>query len=129
VGRKIYSITNEYLKKLADNIKFVLTNSFYKIAPELIELFNQFLGNDVVNNPSWFNIFTQFTIFHKNSDIMAMEKAFLLETEGVPKYEVNSRYNMYLDYKLLLEFLNQWILEFEKVTGSVIDSVQKKHYS
>lgn len=123
-GRKIFNVTHEYVDKLIENVKFVLSNSFYKVSPDLIVLFNEFLGKGIINNPSWYNIFLNLPKFNPRQDIAKLEKAYLDESKELPKYAQNSRYNMYLDYMALLDYLNNWILKFEEITGSVIESVK-----
>ena len=115
--RKVYQVIQTTVLQLAENIRFILSNSHLKIAPELEDLFSRFLYTlGQVDN--WANGIRMVDQTRAADDgIREMIISSIKETKLPPIKKPSNVINVIIDYYDSLVFYKGWLAEYKSTVA------------
>ena len=117
VTQKNYELLYQYIKKLTEDIKFILTCNKFTQIEQLEDLFDDFIisSNDHIE---WYQNIC--LIDHNKSSIKDGIINEIKKQEATPDYRPSNIINSFIDYYKSIIYLHKWIVEYEAVIRNII---------
>lgn len=114
INKKNYQVYYETVHNLGENIKFILLNNRLKIAPDLNELFNDFLYSAAMVD-RWFNAISMLDVPEKE-----WIKKMIKERQIPPTKEPSHSINSFIDYYESLNLHKDWLVAYENIMKKLL---------
>lgn len=111
LNKKVSQLYYEIIHKINDDIKFVLTYSRIEIAPELKELFNEFLFS-VIKVEVWYDGIERMDK-QTSSGLREMSISMIKEEPLPPQKRFSNTFNYFIDYYESLIYFKNWVVKYE----------------
>lgn len=113
LNQKVYQVIQATVLRIADNIRFILSNSHLRIAPELGELFNTFLyALALVDN--WADVIAMVDRQPPGENgIREVMIKMIKEEPSPPTRKPSNMINAFIDYYDSLVFYRDWLIGYK----------------
>lgn len=123
LNEKVFELLYKTIHRLAEDVKFILSNRHLQISPALHELLNDFLYQIFLPDV-WYS---HILVLDRNSKQKSLDDwivNFIKDEPLPPQKKTSNLINYYIDYYSSLSFYKEWVSNYESLMASLLSRAQ-----